>query len=795
MLAASGVAGVFGAWVTLVGSDWSVKSAAHRADEALGLQDRLGTALSFGARPGTPTAAESIAIDDAERLAPGLLARRVMPMRPGAGWTAAAFLIGCAMATGLWVPVRHSGQVRVAQHDAGRPEREEAADLIAQSSQTIRAAAESSLRDVATGDELQRLEDFQRELLDGERDPAEALAESAQSLGSIAEKAERAAAQAAQADGALREQIRKSLTGRGAGDGSDSAPGGPLEDALSRGDLAAARDAADDLLQHARELPADQRERLAAELERLADRLDPAEASAGGRSEAAEPEKAPASPLDQALADRGVENSESLREQTDPAAVRQSLEEQGVSPQAAEPLAEKLTEDARRRESEQAAREDRQSLSDAARRAADELREPAPPEAPQDDPAEPEQDRPRADGTQAARQEGAGDDGERAGAAQREKQGDGERSADRPGADGQRQTDGSDAKPAPTPGSTPRSSSEAPKDSGQPSGGDAGPDPADGAGQRSSQGAGDQPGDQPGGEPKHEPGDQPPGEAGGPTPAEQPEARPTPEPGGQSGAARESPQGDSPAGEGAARTDETGDARGKKGGRSQPPGADASDAGGTRSESSDPSRPGADAPAAGGRSGASGGATDGVARQSNDGPTGVDGLRRELDRLASRPGAAQRMRDASKELRERADRLLEHASPEGRHELERLARGSEPPHAPFEPRTVPGATPADPGPWTTEPFDARSSSTGEPGEPGRVIADWYDSSAGPRPGASAETPSSTLPLTDAARGAERAIDRQVVPRSRSDLVRRVFERYRRRAESGAASPAGPSGGS
>ena len=176
-------------------------------------------------------------------------------------------------------------------------------------------------------------------------------------------------------------------------------------------------------------------------------------------------------------------------------------------------------------------------------------------------------------------------------------------------------------------------------------------------------------------------------------------------------------------------------------------------------------------------------------------PSAMERFRRQLDRMADRrPGAENQQRNADR-LREQAERMLEQATPEERRELERLAReamgeGEDPGLAGTGDR--PEATGAQAAPtreWDAEPFDAR----GEPSEStptdGQVIAEWFGDDE-TRPSTGEAATGSGPALQEAARGAERAIERRAVPRERKDLVRRVFERFRQRAAEGGDAGAG-----
>jgi hypothetical protein len=169
------------------------------------------------------------------------------------------------------------------------------------------------------------------------------------------------------------------------------------------------------------------------------------------------------------------------------------------------------------------------------------------------------------------------------------------------------------------------------------------------------------------------------------------------------------------------------------------------------------------------------------APQGEPGSRGLEGLREQLERMSSPTGGASEKREAADELRRQAERLLEQASPEERERMERMAREMQdrmrpsPGERGAPPRISPGSEQA----WETEAFDARAA----PGEgdagPQEVIAEWFGEGDVDRP--EARGSGAGAPLRQAAAGAERAIDRQAVPRARSDLVRRVFERFQRRA--------------
>ncbi|GIK18536.1 MAG: hypothetical protein DYG93_13035 [Leptolyngbya sp. PLA2] len=153
-------------------------------------------------------------------------------------------------------------------------------------------------------------------------------------------------------------------------------------------------------------------------------------------------------------------------------------------------------------------------------------------------------------------------------------------------------------------------------------------------------------------------------------------------------------------------------------------------------------------------------------RGGDDTPGGVKGFAERLRELA-RPGRDERER--ARDLREHARRLL----------------GREPGDAPAGPwpdeREFARDTPPPDEPWGSEttPIDARDPR--ETGEDGRVVAQWFADGRRTEDGASHRVMQESI--REAARSAEEALEQQAVPPARRDLVRRVFERYQKRAES------------
>lgn len=135
---------------------------------------------------------------------------------------------------------------------------------------------------------------------------------------------------------------------------------------------------------------------------------------------------------------------------------------------------------------------------------------------------------------------------------------------------------------------------------------------------------------------------------------------------------------------------------------------------------------------------------------------------------------AERQRQQAERLGEHAEELLREASPEEREQMRRVRE----PSAPLE------RTPAE---FASEPVDARRPATDKPRE--RVVAQWFNDKPAERGGEPGRAAMDEQ-IKQAAAGAERAIEQQVVPNRYEDLVRRVFRRYGERAATPARRPAG-----
>ena len=221
-------------------------------------------------------------------------------------------------------------------------------------------------------------------------------------------------------------------------------------------------------------------------------------------------------------------------------------------------------------------------------------------------------------------------------------------------------------------------------------------------------------------------------------------------------------------------------------------------------------------------------------------PKSLEELSESLRRVARRSSDQTKAREDAEKMREAARELLRDATPEQRQQMEDLARqisksqgrdGQD--AAPFpsgegsnssaqdDPsssgysnasRETPGARSTSPLPSpaqrpgtgdtpirmtantdrpgeTTQDIDARRPGDGAGTE--RVLAEWFDKT----PQNSGSAPGGTPPAAQmkrAAEGAEKSIESKAVPPRYADLVRRVFQRYVERGQSGAVNSRGGS---
>lgn len=716
----------------------SPESAAGVVDDALDLRDRLRSAIELASTPGGEDETfVALSVAESERVAPGARATRAIPLRWEWTWGACAATLALAVTLAVALPRREAGVGGAGIERVTLAQREQAADSLAQAAQLVREiAVEETALDDAGSDELDAIESLEAELSEGRGDPEEALTESADALERLADEMERRAEQ---------QELERDEFERLAQDldtGSADPDVQRLADAVRSADLEQAREAARDLMSASDLATPEQRERLARDLETLArqleDRATPEDAST--ETPTGEPPSDPAPEEDGVTPPPG---QDPMYEPPDPATRPESGEhapdQPPANPQTDQPETQPESE----------------TSPDEQIPPADPIRE----QAQRRESARDQAQRDARDIAQALRE-----------AAERTRQGEqSQQTPEQQPAQQQEQQPGQQPDQQPAQDDPRAPDSQTPRDAGEqrPQPGERqepNPSPEPGGEQ-------DDPADNQTPAPTDEP---PPGDTApeGQTPdtqqpdTSQPDAQQPGDPG-QADPEQPAPT-DDPAG-------------GEPGEQETPAGEDGT-------QPPDQSAPGREpAPGQGERqdSPEPGDARPGPSRTPGEDPAPGGGrptLDEQFRRLSERHAAPPRQRENAQRLRDRARELLGDA-PEPADRPEGGAGADDPGR-----RIPPGAsgTPAD-----NETFDARPPE-GEAPEDVReqVVADWYSDERMQRDPAARRAASQRL--RDAASSAERAIEQQTVPRRRRDLIRRLNERYLRRADElpGAPAPLG-----
>lgn len=600
LVAADRLTGGLAAWPVLVGAPiaaallgtiawcWSRRlspvAAATEVDRALGLKDALSSALELSAARREDPAFAAWAVRDGEAAAAAVRLREAMPIRPGWTWWAWPAMAAANVAGAIFLPALAWTPEAPTIAQAGA--RDRAAALIEQAVETAREVTDLETRDIATPEQLRVLEELQTQLSKGTTDPDAAIVRAASELDELSRRlADESAQQRLERD-SLTQRLASAAGERGAaGEGADGAGTGEgegaepsatdaLAQALERGDLPAAEQAAEELARQAETWTPEQRDRFARDLERLAERMSsardippggappgepgisepptgetppaisgdeppakPAETPAGERQDPATPsesrppagEEPPAGEKPPTPGERGPdaatpnqspeqgapqEPREPFSERT-----RRDLERQGVTPEQQQELQKPTSPEEVQRELE------RRGMSpDAAQRLADRVaRENRERQA--DESAREQIDKLRRSFEDAAKDLREGSDRPQPG----------QRGEKPPGGD-QKRPDGT--QPEKQPGQRPDPSRQGPgqpdRQPGQQTGDQPGKQPGEKPAEVTGQEPGKKPGDQPGQGPGEKPGETP-GEKPGEQPGEKPGAKPGEQPGGKPG--------------------------------------------------------------------------------------------------------------------------------------------------------------------------------------------------------------------------------------------------------------------
>lgn len=468
----------------------SLIHAASRLDEVSGTHDAIGSSMTIASRGGLK-GFESIAVRRGEAAIGSAHVKDVAKFEFGPLWYASA---GSVLLAGLlaWLaPMREielagpQPVVRVQSPAAT----DEAAEKIAEVKESIEAAASVGQ---ASDEQIEAIEELERELMEGVREPEDAVAAAAETLERAAdEAAERARRERLESD-ALREKLNQI-------DSEDFGAAKGLADDLSAGDFESASEKAQQLLEEMQQDP-ERAEEIAQELQELADQISRDEAD---QAQPDQPQETPQP--DQ------VPTAEEIRDQ---------LEREGVPPEDAERLAEEMQRELEEQQRQQESRERGEQRAD---EIANELREAA-------EQSQEQQDQQQQEPSQQDQQEGGDPQQEQqqdsqSGEQQDSQESQNEQGEQQPGQQGEQQTgneqgqqQGESQGENSGEGNQPESSEGAGEQSGE------GGEPSASQGDQQAPGEGNQPGQQPSGQSSTGSQDgsqgQEPGQPGGHMPAE-----------------------------------------------------------------------------------------------------------------------------------------------------------------------------------------------------------------------------------------------------------------------------------
>ncbi|MBL0922432.1 MAG: hypothetical protein IBJ10_09940 [Phycisphaerales bacterium] len=344
--------------------------AAERVDRALGLRDRLSSAIELHDIEGDEeNGFVRWAVEDAEQAAQKASVARAIPLRLDGWWAVwpalgAAVVFAAVMAPSMDLLGRGEAKQR---RLVEATQRSETAAEIAEAAERAREAIEEAARG-ASDEQLRALEELEKQLTEGLMDPDEARAKAAASLEEMASRAEAEAERLERELSALAEHFAALDPAQ-----QDSPLGRELAQALRDGDYARAADLLEELSRSTQGAMDDAaRERTAEDLERLARQIEAAGEGAPMQQQSARQK------LIEDLKNQGLSqaDAEAIASMSDEQAIREALEDRGVSPEAAQRLAEQIAQANQRREASEAARERAREMSESLREAAGECRNP-----------------------------------------------------------------------------------------------------------------------------------------------------------------------------------------------------------------------------------------------------------------------------------------------------------------------------------------------------------------------------------------------------------------------------------
>ena len=371
-VAVPGGLGVIGAGVIAWMRRATPIMAASEVDDALRLQDRLSSALDLGQRaPDDPFVV--IALRQSRELASKIRLSQALPIRIRPAWWSWTGALGAAAAIALLVPPMHllvdqRAQAEQAQVEEQRSAAEKAIEEAARLDRDEMTEAEiepdAPMADLASEEDLRRLDRIREQLNKGELRPDEAVTEAARVFEEQARRLEQEARDRQKAAEALQERLASLNSGD-----KQSGRVREMADALSRADAQAAQRAAEALEREMAGMSEQERAETLESLRNLADQLDRQGQQAQEDLDRAR-ERAMESLMDRGLSEEDARN---LLDETDPNALRETLESLGMDPNDAEELARRLSEQNRQRQAEEEAAQSLEELANSLRDTADDL--------------------------------------------------------------------------------------------------------------------------------------------------------------------------------------------------------------------------------------------------------------------------------------------------------------------------------------------------------------------------------------------------------------------------------------
>lgn len=255
-------------------------------DENLALKDRLTSAIDLHDRTpsGVDAAFAELAVRRAEELARAVRPDDAVPIRVDRAWAVWPSLVVLAIGAGMIVRARPPSVVVVPQ--VTKEEAKQVGEQVRAAAEVIETIkSEPTLASPDVQRQLDAIADVERELAAGQTLPADARTQSAKALERLAQALKDNSDRELSAQDALRDSLlsagRARDTGTPDANGNESSE---LAKALKRGDLAAAQDAARELLERMPSMSADERAALATELRDLSSQMAKQDAANPGDS-------------------------------------------------------------------------------------------------------------------------------------------------------------------------------------------------------------------------------------------------------------------------------------------------------------------------------------------------------------------------------------------------------------------------------------------------------------------------------------------------------------------------------